>query len=108
MKNKKSQDKKKESNIKKNKKIKLEKKPLKKEVPKKEKPPVEIKPKGKRGRPKNPETKKIAQQSTSEQKPLTASQNAAAEIIITKVTKQESDKKIYKVKDHVIYQILVL
>ena len=103
MKNKKSQDKKKESNIKKNKKIKLEKKPLKKEVPKKEKPPVEIKPKGKRGRPKNPETKKITQQSTSEQKPLTASQNAAAAIIITKVTKQESDKKIYKVKDHVIY-----
>ena len=65
MKNKKSQDKKKESNIKKNKKIKLEKKPLKKEIPKKEiqkkeKPPIEIKPKGKRGRPKNPETKKIA------------------------------------------------
>ena len=64
MKNKKSQDKKKESNIKKNKKIKLEKKPLKKEIPKKEiqkkeKPPIEIKPKGKRGRPKNPETKKI-------------------------------------------------
>ncbi len=108
MKNKKSQDKKKESNIKKNKKIKLEKKPLKKEIPKKEiqkkeKPPIEIKPKGKRGRPKNPETKKIAQQTTSEQKPLTASQNAAAEIIITKVAKQESDKKIYKVKDHVIY-----
>jgi len=108
MKNKKSQDKKKESNIKKNKKIKLEKKPLKKEISKKEiqkkeKPPIEIKPKGKRGRPKNPETKKIAQQTTSEQKPLTASQNAAAEIIITKVAKQESDKKIYKVKDHVIY-----
>ena len=108
MKNKKSQDKKKESNIKKNKKIKLEKKPLKKGIPKKEiqkkeKPPIEIKPKGKRGRPKNPENKKIAQQTTSEQKPLTASQNAAAEIIITKVAKQESDKKIYKVKDHVIY-----
>jgi CarD family transcriptional regulator len=98
MKNKKSQDKKKKSNITKNKKIKLEKKPLKKEIP-----PVEIKPKGKRGRPKNPETKKIAQQPTSQQKPLTASQNAAAEIIITKVTKQESDKKIYKIKDHVIY-----
>ncbi|MEY4390140.1 MAG: hypothetical protein RLZZ167_780 [Pseudomonadota bacterium] len=108
MKNKKSQDKKKDSNTKKNKKIKLEKKPQKKEIPKKEiqkkeKPPVEIKPKGKRGRPKNPETKKIIQQPSSEQKPLTASQNTAAEIIITKVAKQESDKKIYKVKDHVIY-----
>ena len=103
LKNKKSQDKKKESNIKKNKKIKLEKKPFKKEIPKKEITAVEIKPKGKRGRPKNPETKKILQQPTSQQKPLTASQNAAAEIIITKVTKQESDKKIYKVKDHVIY-----
>ena len=82
MKNKKSQDKKKDSNIKKNKKIKLEKKPQKKEIPKKEiqkkeKPPVEIKPKGKRGRPKNPETKKIIQQPSSEQKPLTASQNTA-------------------------------
>jgi CarD family transcriptional regulator len=108
MKNKKSPDKKKESIIKKNKKIKLEKKllkkeVLKKEVPKKEKPTVEIKPKGKRGRPKNPETKKILQQPTSVHKPLTASQNAAAEIVITKVAKQESDKKIYKVKDNVIY-----
>lgn len=102
MKSKKSQDKKKESNIKKNKKIKLEKKPLKKEIPKKEKPPIEIKPKGKRGRPKNPETKKILQP-VAEQKPLTAAQNAAAEIVITKVAKQESDKKIYKVKDNVIY-----
>ena len=102
MKSKKSQDKKKESNIKKNKKIKLEKKPLKKEIPKKEKPPIEIKPKGKRGRPKNPETKKILQP-VAEQKPLTATQNAAAEIVITKVAKQESDKKIYKIKDHVIY-----
>ena len=102
MKSKKSQDKKKESNIKKNKKIKLEKKPLKKEIPKKEKPPIEIKPKGKRGRPKNPETKKILQP-IAEQKPLTATQNAAAEIVITKVAKQESDKKIYKIKDHVIY-----
>ena len=102
MKSKKSQDKKKESNIKKNKKIKLEKKPLKKEIPKKEKPPIEIKPKGKRGRPKNPETKKILQP-VAEQKPLTAAQNAAAEIVITKVAKQESDKKIYKIKDHVIY-----
>ena len=102
MKSKKSQDKKKESNIKKNKKIKLEKKPLKKEILKKEKPPIEIKPKGKRGRPKNPETKKILQPIT-EQKPLTAAQNAAAEIVITKVAKQESDKKIYKIKDHVIY-----
>ena len=102
MKSKKSQDKKKESNIKKNKKIKLEKKPLKKEIPKKEKPPIEIKPKGKRGRPKNPETKKILQH-VAEQKPLTSAQNAAAEIVITKVAKQESDKKIYKIKDHVIY-----
>ena len=102
MKSKKSQDKKKESNIKKNKKIKLEKKPLKKEIPKKEKPPIEIKPKGKRGRPKNPETKKILQP-VAEQKSLTATQNAAAEIVITKVAKQESDKKIYKIKDHVIY-----
>jgi len=102
IKSKKSQDKKKESNIKKNKKIKLEKKPLKKEIPKKEKPPIEIKPKGKRGRPKNPETKKILQP-VAEQKPLTAAQNAAAEIVITKVAKQESDKKIYKIKDHVIY-----
>ena len=102
MKSKKSQDKKKVSNIKKNKKIKVEKKPLKKEIPKKEKPPIEIKPKGKRGRPKNPETKKILQP-IAEQKPLTATQNAAAEIVITKVAKQESDKKIYKIKDHVIY-----
>ena len=102
MKSKKSQDKKKVSNIKKNKKIKLEKKPLKKEIPKKENPPIEIKPKGKRGRPKNPETKKILQP-IAEQKPLTATQNAAAEIVITKVAKQESDKKIYKIKDHVIY-----
>ncbi len=102
MKSKKSQDKKKVSNIKKNKIIKLEKKPLKKEIPKKEKPPIEIKPKGKRGRPKNPETKKILQP-VAEQKPLTATQNAAAEIVITKVAKQESDKKIYKIKDHVIY-----
>ena len=102
MKSKKTQDKKKVSNIKKNKKIKLEKKPLKKEIPKKEKPPIEIKPKGKRGRPKNPETKKILQP-VAEQKPLTAAQNAAAEIVITKVAKQESDKKIYKIKDHVIY-----
>ncbi len=102
MKSKKSQDKKKVSNIKKNKIIKLEKKPLKKEIPKKEKPPIEIKPKGKRGRPKNPETKKILQP-VAEQKPLTAAQNAAAEIVITKVAKQESDKKIYKIKDHVIY-----
>ena len=102
MKSKKSQDKKKVSNIKKNKKIKLEKKPLKKEIPKKEKPLIEIKPKGKRGRPKNPETKKILQP-TAEQKPLTATQNAAAEIVITKVAKQESDKKIYKIKDYVIY-----
>ena len=102
MKSKKTQDKKKVSNIKKNKKIKLEKKPLKKEIPKKEKPPIEIKPKGKRGRPKNPETKKILQP-IAEQKPLTATQNAAAEIVITKVAKQESDKRIYKIKDHVIY-----
>ncbi len=102
MKSKKSQDKKKESNIKKNKKIKLEKKPIKKKIPKKEKPPIEIKPKGKRGRPKNSETKKILQP-IAEQKPLTAAQNAAAEIVITKVAKQESDKKIYKIKDHVIY-----
>jgi len=103
MKNKKSPDKKKESIIKKNKKIKLEKKPVIKEVPKKEKPPVEIKPKGKRGRPRNPELKKTAQQPTSQQKPLTTSQSSAAEIVITKVAKQESDKKIYKVKDNVIY-----
>ena len=102
MQSKKSQDKKKETNIKKNKKIKLEKKLPKKEIPKKEKPPIEIKPKGKRGRPKNPETKKILQP-VAEQKPLTAAQNAAAEIVITKVAKQESDKKIYKIKDHVIY-----
>ena len=97
MKSKKSQDKKKESNIKKNKKIKLKKKPLKKE-----KPPIEIKPKGKRGRPKNPETKENLQP-VAKQNPLTASQNTAAETIITKVAKQESDKKIYKIKDHVIY-----
>ena len=103
MKNKKSSDKKKESIIKKNKKIKLEKKPVIKEVPKKEKPPVEIKPKGKRGRPRNPESKKIVQQPTSQQKPLTTSQSSTAEIVITKVAKQESDKKIYKVKDNVIY-----
>ncbi len=103
MKNKKSSDKKKESIIKKNKKIKLEKKPVIKEVPKKEKPPVEIKPKGKRGRPRNPELKKTAQQPTSQQKPLTTSQSSTAEIVITKVAKQESDKKIYKVKDNVIY-----
>jgi CarD family transcriptional regulator len=103
MKNKKSQDKKKESIIKKNKKIKIEKKILKKEIQKKEKPAVEIKPKGKRGRPRNPESKKIIQQTSSEQKPLATSQNAPTEIIITKVAKQESDKKIYKVKDHVIY-----
>ena len=103
MKNKKSSDKKKESIIKKKKKIKLEKKPIIKEIPKKEKPPVEIKPKGKRGRPRNPELKKTAQQPASQQKPLTTSQSSAAEIIITKVAKQESDKKIYKVKDNVIY-----
>jgi CarD family transcriptional regulator len=103
LKNKKSQDKKKESINKKKKKIKLEKKPIIKEVPKKEKPPVEIKPKGKRGRPRNPELKKTAQQPTSQQKPLTTSQSSTAEIIITKVAKQESDKKIYKVKDNVIY-----
>ncbi len=103
MKNKKSSDKKKESIIKKKKKIKLEKKPIIKEVPKKEKPPVEIKPKGKRGRPRNPELKKTAQQPASQQKPLTASQSSTAEIVITKVAKQESDKKIYKVKDNVIY-----
>ena len=58
IKSKKSENKKKEPTIKKNKKIKLEKKPIIKEVPKKEKPPVEIKPKGKRGRPRNPELKK--------------------------------------------------
>ena len=103
MKNKKSSDKKKESIIKKKKKIKLEKKPIIKEVPKKEKLPVEIKPKGKRGRPRNPELKKTAQQPTSQQKPLTTSQSSTAEIVITKVAKQESDKKIYKVKDNVIY-----
>jgi CarD family transcriptional regulator len=103
MKNKKSSDKKKESIIKKKKKIKLEKKPIIKEVPKKEKPSVEIKPKGKRGRPRNPELKKTAQQPTSQQKPLTTSQSSTAEIVITKVAKQESDKKIYKVKDNVIY-----
>ena len=103
MKNKKSSDKKKESIIKKKKKIKLEKKPIIKEVPKKEKPPAEIKPKGKRGRPRNPELKKTAQQPASQQKPLTTSQSSVAEIVITKVAKQESDKKIYKVKDNVIY-----
>ena len=103
MKNKKSSDKKKELIIKKKKKIKLEKKPVIKEVPKKEKPPVEIKPKGKRGRPRNPESKKIVQQPASQQKPLTTSQSSTAEIVITKVAKQESDKKIYKVKDNVIY-----
>ena len=103
MKNKKSPDKKKELIIKKNKKIKLEKKTVTKEVPKKDKPPVEIKPKGKRGRPRNPESKKIVQQPASQQKPLTTSQSSTAEIIITKVAKQESDKKIYKVKDNVIY-----
>ena len=103
MKNKKSPDKKKELIIKKNKKIKLEKKPATKEVLKNDKPPVEIKPKGKRGRPRNPELKKTAQQPASQQKPLTTSQSSTAEIVITKVAKQESDKKIYKVKDNVIY-----
>ena len=47
------------------KKIKLEKKPIIKEAPKKEKPPVEIKPKGKRGRTRNPELKKTPKPHTS-------------------------------------------
>ena len=96
MKSKKSPDKKKESIIKKNKKIKLEKKPVIKEVPKKEKPSVEIKPKGKRGRPRNPESKKIVQQPASQQKPLTTSQSSAAEIVITKVAKQVKKKGSFR------------
>lgn len=108
MKNNKPKAKKKDLVVKKNKKTKLEKKlpkkeVIKKEIQKKEKPLIEIKPKRKRGRPKNPETQKVIQKPASEQKPLTAFQNAATEIIITKVKKQESDKKIYKIKDHVIY-----
>jgi CarD family transcriptional regulator len=114
IKNKELKNKKKDLPAKKNKTAKLEKKPikkivakkevLKKEVLKKEKTPVEIKPKGKRGRPKNPETKKVSPDSSSGQKPTTATQSPSNEIIeIKKVTKQESEKKIYKVKDHVIY-----
>jgi len=103
---KKAKDKKKDLPVKKNKKIKLEKQPtkiIKKEIPKKQKAPIEIKPKGKRGRPKNPETVKTV---TSGGNAKTTSSNQAPvnEIIeIKKVAKQESDKKIYKIKDHVIY-----
>jgi CarD family transcriptional regulator len=88
----------------KKKRIKLDKKPSKILVTKKEKPPIEIKPKGKRGRPKNPETKKIVQQPVAEKKPpITSQQNATTEIVITKVAKQKFDKKIYKIRDYVIY-----
>jgi CarD family transcriptional regulator len=104
---KKAKDKKKDLPAKKNKKIKLEKKPLKvikKEVPKKEKAPVEIKPKGKRGRPKNPETAKNTTVAGSNLKATSSNQAPVNEVIeIKKVAKQESDKKIYKIKDHVIY-----
>ena len=104
---KKAKDKKKDLPAKKNKKIKLEKKPvkvIKKEVPKKEKTPVEIKPKGKRGRPKNPETVKNTPVAGSNLKAASSNQAPVNEIIeIKKVAKQESDKKIYKIKDHVIY-----
>jgi CarD family transcriptional regulator len=104
---KKAKDKKKDLPTKKNKKIKLEKKPLKvikKEVPKKEKAPVEIKPKGKRGRPKNPETAKNTPVAGSNLKATSSNQAPVNEVIeIKKVAKQESDKKIYKIKDHVIY-----
>jgi len=104
---KKAKDKKKDLPAKKNKKIKLEKKPLKvikKEVPKKEKAPVEIKPKGKRGRPKNPETAKNTPVAGSNLKATSSNQAPVNEVIeIKKVAKQESDKKIYKIKDHVIY-----
>jgi CarD family transcriptional regulator len=104
---KKAKDKKKDLPAKKNKKIKLEKKPLKvikKEVPKKEKTPVEIKPKGKRGRPKNPETAKNTPVAGSNLKATSSNQAPVNEVIeIKKVAKQESDKKIYKIKDHVIY-----
>ena len=104
---KKAKDKKKDLPAKKNKKIKLEKKPakvIKKEVPKKEKAPVEIKPKGKRGRPKNPETVKNTPVAGSNLKAASSNQASVNEIIeIKKVAKQESDKKIYKIKDHVIY-----
>jgi CarD family transcriptional regulator len=104
---KKAKDKKKDLPAKKNKKIKLEKKTvkvIKKEVPKKEKTPVEIKPKGKRGRPKNPETVKNTPVTGSNLKATSSNQAPVNEVIeIKKVAKQESDKKIYKIKDHVIY-----
>jgi CarD family transcriptional regulator len=104
---KKAKDKKKDLPAKKNKKIKLEKKPLKvikKEVPKKEKALIEIKPKGKRGRPKNPETAKNTPVAGSNLKATSSNQAPVNEVIeIKKVAKQESDKKIYKIKDHVIY-----
>ena len=104
---KKAKDKKKDLPDKKNKKIKLEKKTvkvIKKEVPKKEKTPVEIKPKGKRGRPKNPETAKNTPVAGSNLKATSSNQAPVNEVIeIKKVAKQESDKKIYKIKDHVIY-----
>ena len=104
---KKVKDKKKDLPLKKNKKIKLEKKPikiLKKEILKKEKTPLEIKPKGKRGRPKNPETAKTIPSTGSNLKATPSNQATVNEVIeIKKVTKQESDKKIYKIKDHVIY-----
>ena len=104
---KKAKDKKKDLPAKKNKKIKLEKKTvkvIKKEVPKKEKTPVEIKPKGKRGRPKNPETVKNTPVIGSNLKATSSNQAPVNEVIeIKKVAKQESDKKIYKIKDHVIY-----
>jgi CarD family transcriptional regulator len=103
---KKAKDKKKDLPVKKNKKIKLEKQPtkiIKKEIPKKQKAPIEIKPKGKRGRPKNPETVK-AVTSGGNAKTTSSNQAPVNEIIeIKKVAKQESDKKIYKIKDHVIY-----
>ena len=104
---KKVKDKKKDLPVKKIKKIKLEKQPakiIKKEIPKKQKAPVEIKPKGKRGRPKNPETTKAVTPAAANLKTTSSNQASVNEIIeIKKVAKQESDKKIYKIKDHVIY-----
>jgi CarD family transcriptional regulator len=104
---KKAKDKKKDLPVKKSKKIKLEKQPakiIKKEILKKPKAPIEIKPKGKRGRPKNPETAKAVTPAGANLKTTSSNQASVNEIIeIKKVAKQESDKKIYKIKDHVIY-----
>jgi CarD family transcriptional regulator len=61
----------------------------------------EIKPKAKRGRPRNPESQKAITSTPLKEKTISTPVNEVIEI--KKVTKQESDKKIYKVKDHVIY-----